>query len=150
MPSLSPSVRKKMILKKIQYAIKMMSFYSFTILTNNIYKVIKNQRCHPSIAFTYVFFNYCFFANFHWVYLPYNVTLVSYVQQNEFYIYTYILPFKNLFTIYVTTKHWVEFPVIYIHRPSLVIYFIHTTVYVYFILPIHPRFNLKNTVTTWK
>lgn len=42
--------------KKIQYGFKMMSFYSFTILTNNIYKVIKHQRCHQNIAFTYVFF----------------------------------------------------------------------------------------------
>ena len=59
------------------------------------------------------------------MYLLYNVVLVSAVQQGEsaICIHVYMSPFLDFLPIWVTTEHWVEFPVLY-NQFSL-IYFIH-------------------------
>ena len=44
-------------------------------------------------------------------------------------IYTHIPYFFNFHSIYVTTEHWVEFPILH-SRFSLVIHFINSSVYV--------------------
>ena len=44
-------------------------------------------------------------------------------------IYTYIPSFLDFLLVQVTTEHWIEFPLLY-SRFSLVIYFIHSRVYI--------------------
>ena len=62
------------------------------------------------------------------VQLLYNVVLVSAVQRSESAICIHISPLLDFLPIQVTTEHWVEFPMLY-SRFSLVIYFIHISVY---------------------
>ena len=59
----------------------------------------------------------------------YNVGLISAVQQSESAIRIHTSPlFLHFLSSKVTSEHWVEFPVLY-RGVSLVIYFIHSSVY---------------------
>ena len=62
--------------------------------------------------------------------LPYNVVLVSIVQQNESTVCSHISPpsLLDFLPIQVTTEHYIEFFVLY-SRFLLVIYFLHNCVY---------------------
>ena len=73
--------------------------------------------------------SFFFIINFYWsiVALQYCVSFCCTAKWIS-YKYTYIPFFLDFLPIWVTTEHWVEFPVLH-RRFSLVIYFIHSSVY---------------------
>ena len=87
---------------------------------------------------TSVKFNLFFKKNFYWntVAVQYCVSFYRTAKWSSYMCtYTYIPSFLDFLPIWVTTEHWVEFPVLY-SRFSLVIYFIHSINSVYMSTPV--------------
>ena len=88
---------------------------------------LRLQLCIPVSGYflIYVFFK----INFYWCIVALQCCVSFWCTAKWIsYTYMYMHYFLDFLPTYVTTEHWVEFPVLY-SRFSLVIYFIHSSVY---------------------